>query len=277
MISSEFKTGADDGTVLDGSIEGEGRPVLLLHGLTSARRYVLMGSKLLVKSGFKTVAYDARGHGTSQPAVSAAAYNYEQLSSDLSCVLNSAGLSRPMGIGVSMGAHTLAAAAAANPTLFSSLVLITPAYLPGMNFEPETRAKWHALAEGLRMSGPEGFIAAGAVAGVDDRWRDLAIRATLQRMALHRHPDAVADALDSVPQSVPFDDWEQLSHLEIPIAVVGSRDNADPGHPLAVAKEWSERLPNAKLFVEEEDASPLAWRGAAISKIAIEVDPGSES
>ena len=270
MMAKELEFVAADGTALRGSVEGEGRPVVLLHGLTSSSRYVLMGSRLLVKSGFQTVSYDARGHGASDPSQTVKTYDYSHLADDLSHILEASAATRPMGIGISMGAHTLAAAASANPNLFSSLVLITPAYLPGMTFGPEKRAHWHALAEGLRNGGPEGFIAAGATDGVDERWSELAKRATLQRMALHKYPGAVADALDSVPQSVPFTDWSELSKLDMPIAVVGSRDNADPGHPLSVATEWSERLPNASLFVEAEDESPLAWRGAAISKIAIE-------
>ena len=47
---------------------GEGIPVVLLHGLTATRRYVVMGSKALERSGHRVAAYDARGHGRSSPA-----------------------------------------------------------------------------------------------------------------------------------------------------------------------------------------------------------------
>jgi len=47
---------------------GEGIPVVLLHGLTATHRYVVMGSKALERSGHRVVAYDARGHGRSDPA-----------------------------------------------------------------------------------------------------------------------------------------------------------------------------------------------------------------
>ena len=44
---------------------GEGTPVVLLHGLTATRRYVVMGSRALERDGHRVVAYDARGHGAS--------------------------------------------------------------------------------------------------------------------------------------------------------------------------------------------------------------------
>ncbi|MBV9309349.1 MAG: alpha/beta fold hydrolase, partial [Solirubrobacterales bacterium] len=57
-----------DGVSLAGEEQGEGAPVILLHGLTATRRYVVMGSRALERSGFRVIAYDARGHGRSAPA-----------------------------------------------------------------------------------------------------------------------------------------------------------------------------------------------------------------
>jgi pimeloyl-ACP methyl ester carboxylesterase len=52
-----------DGVSLSVTDEGEGTPVVLLHGLTATRRYVVMGSRSLERSGHRVLAYDARGHG----------------------------------------------------------------------------------------------------------------------------------------------------------------------------------------------------------------------
>lgn len=261
------------GPVLSVSDDGEGEEgsFILLHGLTSVKRYVLMGSKLLQKAGMRTVSYDARGHGLSTAARVRGEYGYEFLRGDLAEVLAATGISRPVGIGVSMGAHTLAATAAQQPDLFSGLLLITPAYRPGAVLDLETEAHWRGLANGLRAGGPQGFIAAGAVDSVDEKWKELAARATLQRMEQHEHPDAVADALDVVPWSKPFESWSQFEGLSCPVTVIGSRDDADPGHPLEVAQEWAESLPNSRLEVEGAGESPLAWRGASISKLALEL------
>ena len=57
--------------------------MVLLHGLTATRRYVVMGSSALQRAGHRVVAYDARGHGESDPAPTPDAYAYEDLASDL--------------------------------------------------------------------------------------------------------------------------------------------------------------------------------------------------
>ena len=57
-----------EGAALRGEAAGDGHPIALLHGLTATRRYVVHGSRALARSGFRTLAYDARGHGESDPA-----------------------------------------------------------------------------------------------------------------------------------------------------------------------------------------------------------------
>jgi pimeloyl-ACP methyl ester carboxylesterase len=74
----------------------------------------------------------------------------------------------------------------------------------------------------------------------------------------------VADALRVVPRSHPFA-LDDLNTLDVPVLVVGDRDEADPGHPLAVAEEYARRLPRSELLVEEEGKSPLAWQGGQLS------------
>jgi pimeloyl-ACP methyl ester carboxylesterase len=58
----------------------------------------------------------------------------------------------------------------------------------------------------------------------------------------------------------------RLEHLDVPTLVVGSRDEADRLHPLSVAQEYAARIPGAELVVEDEGESPLAWRGAQLSR-----------
>ena len=59
------------GVPLSGEYSGQGPAVVLLHGLTATRRYVVMGSRALERSGHRVIAYDARGHGRSGPAARA--------------------------------------------------------------------------------------------------------------------------------------------------------------------------------------------------------------
>jgi pimeloyl-ACP methyl ester carboxylesterase len=250
---------------------GEGIPVVLLHGLTATRRYVVMGSKALERSGHRVAAYDARGHGHSSPAPSRDDYAYPTLAEDLGAVLDSLELDRAVLAGASMGAHTIARLALSQPERVAAAVLITPSHDPDAAGNADSLARWDALAAGLRQGGVEGFIDAYGVPDVPEAWQDTVVTVLRQRLSAHEHPDAVADALETVPRSHPFEAWEDLAALDVPAVVVGSRDEADPGHPLAVAERWAAELPAARLVVEEPGKSPLAWQGGQLSKVIAEL------
>ena len=93
-------------TVLAADRTGAGAPVLLLHGLTATRRYVLHGSTALARTGFELIGYDARGHGTSLPASDPSAYTYDLLGDDAAAILAAAGIDSAGLVGQSMGAAT---------------------------------------------------------------------------------------------------------------------------------------------------------------------------
>ena len=253
---------------LAGETIGDGPDVVLMHGLTATRRYTVMGSKALPRAGFRLTTYDARGHGESSPAPDRRAYEYRDLVDDLHAVLDHLGADRVAIGGASMGAHAAMAFALAFPERVSALIQITPAY-DGVRDEEEDLAGWDRLADGLERGGVDGFLAAYDPP-VDERYRDTVLTVTRQRLERHRHPEAVADALRVVPRSLAFDGLEELEHVQVPTLIVASRDEADPGHPYAVAAAYAERLPNATLVSEEEGKSPLAWQGARLSKAIAE-------
>lgn len=246
---------------------GEGIPVVLLHGLTATHRYVVMGSKLLERSGHRVIAYDARGHGASQPAPDPAAYTYEDLVADLVRVLDERGIRRAVLAGSSMGAHTLLRFALDHPDRAGALVVITPAYEPEHNDDPRRLARWDALADGLERGGVEGFVEAYGDPGVPEQWRESVQTVLRQRLSQHQYPGAVADALRAVPRSRPFADVDALRAVDAPTVVVADRDEPDPGHPLAVGEAYAQVIPGARLVVEKEGESPIAWRGASLSKV----------
>ncbi len=56
----------------------------------------------------------------------------------------------------------------------------------------------------------------------------------------------------------------------MPVTIVASRDEADPGHPRSVGEAYAETIPNARLVVEDEGSSPIAWQGGQLSKVIAE-------
>jgi 3-oxoadipate enol-lactonase len=280
MPSQELKVRADDVTLSgEESGGGAGIPIVLLHGLTATRRYVVMGSTALQRAGHRVIAYDARGHGRSMPAADPGDYGYERLARDLAAVLDERGIERALLAGASMGAHTAVRFALAHPERVAALAIITPAFDVKPN--PFARAAelegWDALARGLREGGVEGFLAAYDLSKLPESLRPTVQTVLRQRLAAHEHPGAVADALEAVPRSRPFDSIEQLHEIEAPTTVVGSRDEADPGHPLAVAEHYAEAIPGAELIVESAAESghpipsPIAWQGGQLSRVIAEL------
>jgi pimeloyl-ACP methyl ester carboxylesterase len=264
---------------------GEGRPVVLAHGLTATRRYVVHGSRLLARSGYRVVSYDARGHGESSPAPDPDAYRYSDLVADLGAVLDGLAIRKAVLAGASMGAATTLAFALESPERVSALVQITPAQLPASVMpyggegsdlrssdarEVEDLRRWDALADALERDGVEGFLRAYGDPPIAKRFRAVVIRAIAQRLERHRHPEAVAAALRAVPRSSPFAQDGDLSRLQIPVLIVASRDEADPQHPYDVAKTYADLIPEAELVSEEAGQSPLAWRGAQLSRAIID-------
>jgi len=257
-----------------GGDDGPAR-IVMLHGLTATRHYTVMGSRHLDRAGLANVAYDARGHGTSgQPP--AAAYGYADLTDDLHAVVDSVAGDAPVVLlGISMGAHTALRFALHAPERVAGLVLITPAYLPRASTAGAVdRSPWDRLAAALRGPDPiDAFVAASDLETLPDAIRDQVAAAIRQRIGRHRSLDAVADALQGVPRSSPFASLDALSAITAPTIIVGSRDAVDPSHPLAVVEQWAQQIPQARLEVEQDGKSPLAWQGGRLARFAAELVP----
>jgi pimeloyl-ACP methyl ester carboxylesterase len=237
------------------------------------------------------VSYDARGHGDSSPAPDPGAYRYSDLVADLGAVLDGLAIEEAVLAGASMGAATTLAFALESPERVSALVQITPAQLPACRSpvagdfgsspgtaplrlsgprDTESLQRWDALADALERDGVEGFLRAYGDPPIAARFRGVVITAIRQRLERHRHPEAVAAALRAVPRSDPFERADDLSRLEMPVLIVGSRDEADPQHPYEVARTYAELIPGAELISEQSGQSPLAWRGTQLSRAIVD-------
>lgn len=249
-----------------GELAGEGAAIVLCHGITATRRYVVHGSRSLERAGHRVVSYDARGHGESDPAPEREGYGYPQLVDDLErVVVAEVGEGRFVLAGHSMGAHTAVSYALRNPERLAGLVVIGPAY--DGEISAQALRYWDGLASALESGGVDGFVQyIDREQGIEQAWRDSVLRFTRERISLHRHPEAIVRALREVPRSRPFGSLDELSRLHMPALVVASNDEADPGHPHATAVAYAEALPQARLISEGEGESPLAWQGGKLSR-----------
>lgn len=115
------------------TIEGNGAPILLLHGWTCDQSDWVFQVPFLLDHGFQVISIDQRGHGRSS-APELASYDPVTLASDAAALLShlSVGNSTSRGAAIVMG-HSLGGVVASelafrHPSLVKALVLVDPAY-----------------------------------------------------------------------------------------------------------------------------------------------------
>ena len=97
-----------DGLRLSYLDDGDGRPVVLLHGFAADTNvnYVRSGIlDLLLDEGYRVVTLDARGHGLSSKPTDPDAYADDAMKRDVVALFDHLGLENVLLVGYSMGAH----------------------------------------------------------------------------------------------------------------------------------------------------------------------------
>jgi pimeloyl-ACP methyl ester carboxylesterase len=101
---------------------GTGQPVVLLHGLACGKRMWFHQVRAL-RSRFRVIAYDQRGHGQTDAPANATDYSAANLARDLIGVLDALKIERAAIVGFSLGGGPALALAASRPERVSRLVL----------------------------------------------------------------------------------------------------------------------------------------------------------
>jgi len=193
-----------DGVELAYDRVGDGPPIVLAHGFGgTSRRWSRLATELV--PDFELVAYDARGHGESD--VTETGYAVEDRVGDLCGLVRELNLDAPVLLGHSMGAVTVAWAAAWHPDLPGAVALEDP---PGLHEQPEREpeeraAEARANAESADDASAEPHVAAevaraGYPAPLAEAFPDLACPVLLlrsDRSVEERVADL--DAADALP------------------------------------------------------------------------------
>lgn len=198
--------------------EGEGLPILLIHGFASSKQVNWVNTgwvAALRASGFRVVAFDNRGHGASTKFHDPADYSLDIMANDAVALLDHLGIVRAHVMGYSMGARIAAAIALRHNARVARLVLSGNGW--GM---VEDAQDWRPVHEALladsldQVSDPQGRA-----------FRAFADQTGSDRVAL-------AACISSVRQLLPID---ALKRIENPVLVaVGTLDEiAGSGEKLA--------------------------------------------
>jgi len=117
---------AHDGIEIAFLDEGEGEPIVLVHGFASNKEvnWVAPGwVATLTRAGRRVIALDNRGHGASTKLYDPAAYHSAVMAQDVRALLDHLDLPRADVMGYSMGARVTAFLALAAPKRVRSAVL----------------------------------------------------------------------------------------------------------------------------------------------------------
>lgn len=105
-------------------VQGEGQPVVMLHGLTaSMEQWIKAGYVDALKDDHKLILLDARGHGESDKLYKPQDYEPSLMAGDVIAVLDSLGVHKVHCFGYSMGARAGYSLAAYAPERIHSYIL----------------------------------------------------------------------------------------------------------------------------------------------------------
>jgi pimeloyl-ACP methyl ester carboxylesterase len=226
---------APDGVEIAYEVAGEGPAVLLLHGFASsaAVNWVRPGVvDALSAAGFRSVAYDARGHGRSGKPHDPAAYAGDAMVADAIGLVDHLGLGELAVVGYSMGAQVAAGLVSAEARVRRAVLggigsrLIAPrpgeVRLPAEDIARALEADEVAEIEGAT---PRAFRAFADATRADR----LALAAVQRAGAVSRYPD--------------------LGAISVPTLVVAGERDTLAGDAAALARA----LPDGRLVVVPGD------------------------
>jgi 3-oxoadipate enol-lactonase len=202
----------------------------------------------LLRSRYRILRFDTRGHGTSEAPASA--YTLDQLADDLRALLTSLHIDRIHFVGLSMGGMIGMTFALKFPGIFRSLVLCdTSSRIP-----PEAGPIWEGRIRTATEQGMEPLVAPTL-----QRWFTEPFR--------ERHPDAmqrVGDMIRATPvagyvgccHAIPrIDLTDRLGAIKCPVQVIVG--DQDVGTPVAMSEAIHKAIPGSQLVVLQ-DASHLS-------------------
>jgi 3-oxoadipate enol-lactonase len=218
----------------------EGMPWLVLsHSLACSTR--MWDEQIAAfKEHYRILAYDTRGHGSSQAP--AGAYTLEQLADDLKALLDRLGISRAHYCGLSMGGMIGQTYALKYPGTFATLVLAdTTSRMPA-----EALPTWQDRIRSAETKGMQPLVEPTLARWFTEPYRK-AQPQTMQRIGNLIGSTPVAGYVGCCHAIPQINLTARLKDIRTPILIIVGED--DPGTPVAMSKEIHENAPGSKLVV----------------------------
>ena len=224
------------------------RVVVLTHGLLMDNRMYDKLAPKLARQGYRVIAVDMFGHGTSDQPHDMTAYSMEQFGRDIVALLDHLAIPEAVIGGTSLGANVSLEVAVAAPARVRGLVLEMPVL---ENALPAAAAAFVPLALALRVSGWSMSLVSRLARRVP---RTLHLVDTMIDF-LRRDPAASLAVLDGLIFGRVAPPIEQRRALAHPTLVIGHP--SDPIHPFSDADRIAREMPHARLVTASSFAE---WR-----------------
>ncbi|MFC5384356.1 alpha/beta fold hydrolase [Aquamicrobium segne] len=211
-------------------VQGKGDPVLLIHGFASSH-YVNWVSpgwfKTLNDAGYRVIALDNRGHGSSAKSYEEADYTPSVMARDAVALLDHLGIAKAHVMGYSMGARISAFLALSDPQKVATLVFggLGIGMVDGVG-------DWDPIASALLADDP---------ATITDR-RGRSFRTFADQTRSDRR--ALAVCISTSRQNLTQEDISRI--IQPTLVAVGTKDDIG-GAP----EELADLMPNATAFAIE--------------------------
>lgn len=238
-----------EGVRLCAHVEGEGAPLLVLHGFTGDAESMRTVSDALA-ADMQVIRLELIGHGESDAPDALAPYTMPACVRQIASVVGMLDLPQPPHLlGYSMGGRAALSVAVAHPELFNSLVLVgATAGIADPTARAERIAADEALADRIESEGLARFV---------DAWMALPIFASQARLGKHyldaaraqrmrNRPHGLARSLRGMGSGAQPPLFESVGRFEKPtLFVVGAEDEKF----LNIARQLESRMPNAEVAV----------------------------
>lgn len=208
-----------DGVALHYTDEGTGPAIVMMHAFAGTSA-LWQSNGLMPLEGYRTLAFDARGHGKSEKPSDANAYGVEMLD-DVIRLMDVRGIERAHIVGYSMGAETALKLASDHPERILSLIVAGSGWSG-----PEQAAVYSFVADALDSSDTFGDFMAAMPAGDMTEEQQMAAFAMLMSHGIS--PDQAASPLAATAAAMDaLIDLDADDLAAIPFPVLGIAGEAD--------------------------------------------------
>ncbi len=210
---------------------GDGRPFVLLHGLSSNCRTWDLVAEYLATAGHRVLAVDQRGHGQSDKPDEG--YDFATITADLAQLIKQTDLQRPILVGQSWGGNVVLEFGVRYPEMACGLAFIDGGFLD-LRMRPD--ASWEKVAADLKppdLNGTSREQIQAYMKNSHPDWDNLAIEGALANF--ETLPDGTVRPWLTLPRHLAIlrSMWEQYPsklypRVNAPVLICPAEDPKNP-------------------------------------------------